>query len=99
MDHHACGLVYNGEVLIFEDNIERDIFGRGFQRRGMRLARDDDLFAAAEFERCLDLASVHEHVTLIEKELHARTAHAFKLRGDEVIEALACGFSGNRDGA
>jgi hypothetical protein len=99
VDHHACGLVYNGEVRIFEYNIERDIFGRGFQGRGMRLARDGDLFTTAEFERCLNLAAVDEHVTLIEKELYARTGYAFKLCGNEVIEALACGFSGNSDGA
>ena len=43
--------------------------------------------------------TVDEHVALIEQELHARTADAFKLRGNEVIEALACGFGGNSDGA
>ena len=36
--------------------------------------------------------SVHQHVALIEQQLHARTAHAFELRGDEVVEALAARF-------
>ena len=58
----------------------------------------DDLFTTAKFERCLNLGAVDEHVTLIEKELHARTGYAFKLCGDEVIEALSGGFDGNSDG-
>ena len=65
----------------------------------MGFAGDENLFAAAEFERRFCLRAVDGDVALIEEQLHARTADAFKLRGDEVIEALARGFGWDCDGA
>ena len=64
----------------------------------MGFAGDEDLFAAAELEGCLGLRAVDEDVALIEEQLDARTADAFELRGDEVVEALARGFRWNGDG-
>src|SRR5258708_14476797 len=65
----------------------------------MRLAGDEDLLAGAKLERSLDVCGVHKNVALIEKHLNARAAYSLELCGDEVVEALACRFQGNGDGA
>ena len=65
----------------------------------MRFAGDDDLLAAAQLERGFGLRAVDRDVALIEQQLHARAADAFKLRGEEVIEALAGGLGRDGDGA
>ena len=96
MDHHAGGLVDYGQIRVFIDDVERNVLRRGLERRGMRLAGDDDLFAAAQLERGFGLRAIDEHVALIDQQLHARAADAFKLRGEEVVEALACGLRRER---
>ena len=78
MHHHAGGLVDDGEVLVFVDDIERDVLRRGSQRSRMGLAGDEDLFAAAELERGLGLRAVDEDVALIEQE--AARANGSRLR-------------------
>ena len=65
----------------------------------MRLAGNDDLLAAAELVRRFELGAIDAYVSLIEQKLHAGTADALELRGDEMIEALAGGFRWNGDGA
>ncbi len=55
------------------------------------------LFATAKLERSLGLRAVDRHVALIEEQLHARTANAVELRGDEMIEALAGGLRWDGD--
>ena len=59
------------------------------------LAGDEYVFAAAKLERSFGLRAVDRDIALIEEELHARTADALELRGDEVIEALAGGLGGD----
>ena len=51
MHHHAGGLVDHGQVRVFIDHIERNLFRHGLERRGMRLAGDVDVLAAAQLER------------------------------------------------
>ena len=97
--HHACGLVDHGERGIFKDHVQRNVFSRGFERSGVRLAGDDDLLAAAQFERRLDARAIDQHVALIEQQLHARAAYAVELRGEEMIETLTGGLERHRDGA
>ncbi len=55
--HHAGGLVDDGEVLVFEDDVERNVLRRGFERCGMGFAGDEYLFSAAKLERRLGLRS------------------------------------------
>ena len=99
MHHHAGGLVDDGEVLVFEDDVERNVLRSGFERRGMRFAGDENLFATAQFERGFRLRTVDGDIALIEQQLHARSADALKLRGDEVIETLTRGLGWDGDGA
>ena len=43
--------------------------------------------------------AVDQHIALVDEQLHARAAHAFELRGQKLIEALAARFGGHVDGA
>ncbi len=97
MHHHAGRLVDHGEVLILKDHVEWNVFGDGFEGRGMRLAGDGDLLAAAQLERGLNVRAVDEDVALFEEQLHARAANAFDGGGEEVIEALANSLGRNGD--
>ena len=65
----------------------------------MWFAGDENLFAAAEFERGLGLRAIDGYIALIEKQLHARAADALELCSDEVIETLTCCFGWNFDEA
>jgi len=40
MHHHARGLVDDGEVVVFIDDVERNFFGNSAQRSGVRRAGD-----------------------------------------------------------
>ena len=50
MHHHARGLVDDGEVVVFIDDVERNFFGNSAQRSGVRRAGDRDLLIATAFE-------------------------------------------------
>ncbi len=79
MHHHAGRLVDHGEVRIFEDHAQRNVFSHGLERRRMRLAGNGDGFAAAQFVRSLGARAVHEHIALLQQKLHARPADAIEL--------------------
>ena len=54
--HHAGRLVDDGEVVVLVDDIERNIFGHGAQRRRRGIAEDGDGLAAFELQRRLAIA-------------------------------------------
>ncbi len=51
--HHSRWLVDDSQVVIFIDDVERDVLCDGAQRRGLGVAKDGDLFAAAQPKRRL----------------------------------------------
>ena len=53
VDHHSGRLVDDREVGVFVDNVQRNVFRSGLERRGARLAGDVDALAAAQLERGL----------------------------------------------
>src|ERR1035438_7258886 len=87
MHHHARRLVDDGKVCVLVNYVEGNVFRRRLERRWMRLASDDDLLAAAQFERSLGLCAIHKHVALFAEQLHPRTAHPLELRGEKGVEA------------
>ena len=42
MHHHARRFVDHGDVFVFEDDLERDVFGFGLESRKLYLAGDGD---------------------------------------------------------
>ena len=51
--HHARRLVDDRKVSIFVNDVKRDVFRDGSQRRQHRIAEDRDLLAAAQLQRRL----------------------------------------------
>ena len=44
MDHHASGLIYHGEIIVFVNDVERNVFRDSTQRRAHNIAQDFDGF-------------------------------------------------------
>ncbi len=53
VDHHSRGLVHHCQVIVFVNDIERNVFGDRAQRWRLRIAENRDLLAATQLERCL----------------------------------------------
>jgi hypothetical protein len=71
VDHHAGGFVDDGEVLVFVENFEGDVFGDGVEGRGLRGAFDLDGLAAVEFLFGLGGIAVDADLTGFDEELDA----------------------------
>jgi hypothetical protein len=95
MNDHASGLVDDGEVGVFEENVERD--GLGFDASGRRRRQAyGDCFARGDAVRRLPCGAVDENVAIVHERLDAIAAQFRKLRGEETVEALAGVFGGNK---
>ena len=46
-------------------------------------------FPAAQLQRCLLAFAIDKHISLVHQHLHARSAYAFQLRGQKLVEALS----------
>ena len=97
VDHHSRGLVDHGEIVVFIDNVEGNVFGDGLQRRALGLAKDGDRFVAMELEGGLGWCIVHQDFAFGDHFLHASAADGFKPHGHELIQALAGIFRRYRD--
>jgi hypothetical protein len=91
---HSGWLVDGQDVVIFVENIERDGFGFGAQRRA-RPDLDGDALAASEAMRALGWAGIDEHEALDDELLYASSADVLEAGSDELIEALAGLIFGN----
>ena len=70
MDDHSGRLIHYGQVFVFIDNVEWDVFGSCLQRRTLSFADDLDQLTAAKFERCTCAGSVDEDLFLFDQFLH-----------------------------
>jgi len=94
VDHHSGGLVDDGQIVVFKDDIERDIFGDGAERRALGHAEYGDTLAAAELQRGFGGNVVHENFLLGDERLDAGAADV-ETGGQELVEALAGGVGLN----
>lgn len=62
VDHHACGLIDDGEFIIFIDNIESDGFGDGTYGWSLGGAENRDLFASSKLEGGFDRRVIEENL-------------------------------------
>ena len=53
-----AGLLMTARLGVFVDDVERDVFGSGLERDGMRIAGDDNLLAATKLERGFGMRAV-----------------------------------------
>ena len=97
MDHHASGLVDDGQVVVFIDDLQRNVFGHGPQRRPRRRTGYRDLLAATKLQRRPRRSPIHQNLLLGNELLHTGAAH-LQLSRQKLIQAFASVFPGNGDG-
>ena len=91
MHHHASGLVDDGEVVVFVDDVEREVFGFGAKSGGLGIAFDLDLFTAAELVACLGDGAVDGDLAVFDEQLHTAAADVREGLGEVGIDAHLCG--------
>ena len=87
VDHHPGRLVDDRKIVVFVDDVERNFFGEGTQRRAAGWAEDRDAFIAAKLHRGLRGSIIDQHLLLRDKLLHARAAYV-QTDGKQLIQTL-----------
>jgi hypothetical protein len=99
VDHHAGGFVDDGEVLVFVEDFQRDVFGGGVERSGLRGAFNLDGFAAVEFLFGLGGVAVDADLVGFDKELDAGAGDVGERLGQVLIEPEIGGGGVGGEGA
>ena len=87
MDHHACWLVDDGEVLVLVEDVEGDVLGDGVEGSGLGGAFDLDGFATVEFLFGLGGVAVDTDLAGFDEELDAGAADVGDSLGEVLVEA------------
>ncbi len=93
--HHPCRLVDHGEVVVFVNDVQGNIFGDRVQRLRAGCSEDRDVLRPAQLQRRLGGLAIHLHAALLEHHLHARPAHPVQLRDQVLVQPLPLGFPRN----
>ena len=96
VDHHAGGLVDDGEVVVFVDDVERDVFGEGVEGFGARGAFDLDGLAADELLFGLGGLAVDADLAGFDEELDAGAGDVGDGLGEVLVEAQVWRRRGRR---
>ena len=99
VDHHAGGLVDDGEVLVFVEDLEGDVFGDGVEGCGLRGAFDLDGLAAVEFLFGLGGVAVDADLAGFDEELDAGAGDVGEGLGEVLVEAEIGGGGVGGEGA
>jgi hypothetical protein len=99
VDHHAGRFIYDGEVLVFVEDVQRDVFGCGVERRGVRAAFDLDRFAAMKLLFGLGGVAVDANLIGLDKELNADARDVWKGLSEVLVEAEIGGGGVGEEGA
>ena len=83
--HHARGLVDHEDVLVLEDDRERDRLGGHLLGRRRRELRRDPL-AGAQAMRRLRGGAVHSHGAVVDQSANARPRHLGQPRREPLVE-------------
>ena len=95
VNHHAGGLVDDGEVLVFVEDVEGDVLGDGVKGCGLGGAFDLDGFATVEFLFGLGRVAVDADLAGFDEELDTGAANVGKGLGEVEVEAeIGCGGVG-----
>lgn len=96
MDHHSSGFVDDGQVVVFIENLKRNIFGDSPQWWPGGRADYGDLLATAKLQGCPRRLVVHQNLLFGDKLLHARAAY-IELSRQKLIQPFAGVLSRDRD--
>ena len=97
MDDHAGRFVDDGEVFVFEDDVERDVLG--FKSGSGFFGKVDiDLVAFVDPIRRFRGLAVHENRLILDQSLQARAGPSFDACCNKCIKSRTCFFGGCDDG-
>jgi hypothetical protein len=99
VDHHAGGFVDDGEVLVFVEDFEGDVFGDGVEGGGLRGAFDFDGFAAVEFVFGLGGVAVYADLAGFDEKLDAGSGDVGEGVGEVLVETEVGGGGVGGEGA
>src|SRR5215472_7356132 len=88
VNHHSRGLVDDGEVIVFVENVERNFLGDSAKRRALGWAEDCDPFATMQFQRRLGLAVIDSDLFFSDQLLDSCPAY-IEARSEELVQSLA----------
>ncbi len=88
VDHHARGFVDRDDVGVFIQHLDRNIFGRGLERREFA-GIDLDALGALQSIRALLRRAIHQYAPLFDPILQSRTAVLRQAFAQELVQALA----------
>src|ERR1051326_6954010 len=94
--HHSRRVIDRRGVVIFIDDVERNLFGNSPQGRPLRLSNHADALATPQLQRGLGRHIVHQYFSLGDQLLDSRPAH-IEHAGQILIEALTRVFRSHRD--
>ena len=89
MHHHAGRLVDNGQIVVFVDDVERNLLRKGAQTRRVGCSGDRDFFPALQPQRCAGRAPADQHLAFGDQLLNSGATHLRQLRDQILIKALA----------
>src|SRR6476620_17151 len=92
VDNHAGRLVDRDDVLVFIDDVQRNLLGQQlilFDRRD----RDLDDLARRDLECTAANLAIDQHVAIVDQTLEPGSAHVRDVRGDEFVEARVLLFA------
>jgi hypothetical protein len=96
VDHHAGWLVDDGEIFVFVEDVERDVFGCGMERRRLRRAFDLNGLAAVELLFGLGGVTINADLASFDQELDSGSGDIREGLGQVLIEAkIGCGWVGD----
>jgi hypothetical protein len=87
VDHHTGGLIYDGDVFVFVEDVEGNVFGGGMEGSGSGRAFNLNGFAAVEFLLGLCQIAVDADLTGFDEELDAGSGDVGEGLGEVLVEA------------
>ena len=89
MHDHARGLVDHRQPIIFIDNLQRNVFGRGAQCRPLQVADEHDVVAFAQPQSRLFAFAIDLNPAFGNQLLNTGAADLRQLRGEKLVETAA----------
>src|SRR5581483_2344831 len=95
VDHHAGGFVDDGQIIVFVDDIERDVFSDRAQGNDFGCVEDGDVLVAAEAQGGLGGGVVYQDFFFGDELLYARATEVGEVGDEKLVETLAGVFGGD----
>jgi hypothetical protein len=89
VDHHSGWLIDDGEIVVFINDVERNVFGRRFYWRPLGRADDLDYVSRPHLPGCPFRAAIDKNFLFFDQLLDPGATDIRDLRNDELVQSLA----------